>query len=540
MKMLSWKRIFIILCLIFILPACQLGSTLTSQESEQSNSPEAIVDAVQETLAAGVQEEEPLAESTLPAQPAALSQEELKEKWQTPLLSYAFLSGICGSVQEIVEQQISGNLSDSELSDQKFEIQFVLDEANRILSEWTPFPGTETYRPDLANRLETLDGLIEQWKNGAITAEVAGGEFDRACQGLESEVENLAKAASAEGLTEETLDVIGEELDKNMSILIEELEAARPVNEEPGMSRKNPYPVSQVVSAPDWDIQVLEIKRGEEAWQMIQAANSFNEPPPEGYEYLLIRARVKNTSTVDEEGSIDGTAFTLTGSRLVQYGYLSVVAPEPVLDAKLFPGGETEGWVPLMAAQGETNLILVFQEMFSFKEGSARFIALDEGASLSVPADLAGIQPTELGITRETTAPKGEMVITPDWEVTVLELKRGDEAWQMIQENNQYAEVAPEGMEYALAMVKVHYIGSSATADYIGSGAFKTTGSSNNLHDFPWIPVPNPALETFLFPGGQMQGWVPLQVEKGETGLILVFDPNMGFDDEQRRYLSLE
>ncbi len=540
MKLQSWKLIFIIFCLIFILPACQLGSRLTSQEPEQNNSPQEVVDAVQETLAAGTQEEEPLAEPTMPAQPAALSQEELKEKWQTPLLSYTFISGICSSAQGIVEQQINGNLSDSELSDQMFELQFVLDEANKILGEWTPFPGTEIYRPDLVNRLETLTGLIEQWKNGAITAEVAGGEFDRACQGLESEVKKLADVASAEGITEETLDAIGEELNKSLAALTEKLEAARPVNDEPGMSRKNPYPTSQVVSTPGWDIQVLEIKRGEEAWQMIQAANSFNEPAPEGYEYLLVRVKAKNTSTVDEERSINATAFNLTGSSLVQHGYLSVVAPEPALDAKLFPGGETEGWVPLMAAQGETNLILVFQELFSFEEGSARFIALDEGASISVPKDLVAIEPTELGATRETAAPKGEMVITEDWEVMVLEVKRGEEAWQMIQEENQFTEAAPEGMEYALAMVKVRYIGSSNTAEYVGSAAFKTTGSSNNMHDFPFVSAPSPALETYLFPGGQAQGWIPLLVEKGETDLILVYDPYMGFDDEQRRYLALE
>jgi len=423
-----------------------------------------------------------------------------------------------------------------------FEIQFVIDITSKTLDEWTPFSGTETYRADLMTRLETIAGLIAQWKDGAITAEAAGGDLERECQVITSEVQVLAETASAEGLSEETLEAIGAGLNENLADITEELETARPApdNEEPGMSRKNPYPAGQAVSVANWDIQVLEIKRGEEAWQMIQAANAYNDPAPDGQQYLLVRIKAKNTSTADEERTMNAISFNLTGSNLVQYGYVSVVAPEPVLDAKLFPGGETEGWVPLTAAQGETNLILVFQDLFSFEEDSARFIALDEGASISVPEDLAGIQPGEPCATRETAAPKGGMVVTRDWEVTVLDMKRGEEAWQMIQEGNSYTEAAPEGMEYVLAMVKVRYIGSSNTAEYIGSAAFKSTGSSNNMHDFPWISAPDPALETYLFPGGQAQGWVPLLVEQGETGLILVYDQYMGFDDAQRRYLALE
>ena len=172
------------------------------------------------------------------------------------------------------------------------------------------------------------------------------------------------------------------------------------------MSRQNPSPAGSVVAATNWEVQVLEAKRGDEAWQMIQAANQFNEPAPEGMEYLLARIKAKNISTQTDELNISRSDFELTGSSHIEYSAPSIVAPEPVLDAKLFQNGEAEGWVPLIAAKGETNLILIFDEVFSFEEGGLRFVALDEGASVTALAELSRIQPNDLGMERANSRAK--------------------------------------------------------------------------------------------------------------------------------------
>ena len=67
------------------------------------------------------------------------------------------------------------------------------------------------------------------------------------------------------------------------------------------MSRSNPFPATELVSAPNWDIQVLEVKRGEEAWKEIQAANDFNVEAAKGMEYLLVKLHVKSTYADSEE-----------------------------------------------------------------------------------------------------------------------------------------------------------------------------------------------------------------------------------------------
>ena len=226
-----------------------------------------------------------------------------------------------------------------------------------------------------------------------------------------------------------------------------------------GLSRSNPYPETELVSAPNWDIQVIEIVRGDAAWQAIQSANQFNEPAPEGMEYLLVKIHVKCTYPDSDEHSIGGSDFKITGDHLIRYSQASVVAPDPNLEAQLYKDGETEGWVSFTVGKEEGNLILIYDELMSFDENSSRFIALDEGASVIVPPELSGIAPTDLGKDRSAPAPVGETIITEDWQVNILEVVRGEAAWTMAQAANQFNDPPADGMEYIAFRVHAKYIG---------------------------------------------------------------------------------
>ena len=146
-------------------------------------------------------------------------------------------------------------------------------------------------------------------------------------------------------------------------------------------------------------MQVLEVIRGEEAWKAIQAANYDNVAAYAGMEYLLIKLYVKSTYADSEEHNINLCNFGVAGDRLNLYtcGSAPVVGPKPQLDFDLVRGGEAEGWAQFMVAQGEGNMILVFDEAMNFDGDSEWFIALDEGALASVSPDLAEIEPNDLG-----------------------------------------------------------------------------------------------------------------------------------------------
>jgi hypothetical protein len=309
-----------------------------------------------------------------------------------------------------------------------------------------------------------------------------------------------------------------------------------------GMGRENPYPADGILSLPNWDVQVLEIVRGDAAWTAIRATNMFNEPAPESMEYIMLKLYAKSNYADSDAHQISDCDFDVTGDRLILYTCFSssVVEPEPQFDAELYTGGETEGWVAYLIGKDEGNLILVFEESWSIESDAVRYIALDEGASISVSPDLYDIAPTDLGISRSMPAPLGETVINPDWEISVLEVIRGEAAWSMVLAENQFNDPPLEGLEYIAVRIHARYIGTGEIRADIEEYSFNTTGDAGILYDNPSVVDPEPVLYATLFSGGEYEGWIVFQAGVGETGVMLVFEPFWSFDDADIRYLSLE
>ena len=110
----------------------------------------------------------------------------------------------------------------------------------------------------------------------------------------------------------------------------------------------------------------------------------------------------------------------------------------------------------------------------------------------------------------------------------------------MAQEANQFNDPPAEGMEYLAVKIRVHYIGTEDKNVFIDGNSFKTTGSAGVLYDKPSIVPPTPALDISLFPGGEYAGWVILEIAKGETGIMLVFESLFDFIGSSRRFIALE
>lgn len=307
-----------------------------------------------------------------------------------------------------------------------------------------------------------------------------------------------------------------------------------------GLSRSNPLPLAEPAVAPNWTVQVLEVLRGDAAWQQVQAANQFNDPPADGNQYVLVKLAVENTSTEEEALQIGGSDFRMTGDRLIEYSSAFAAAPEPELDAELFTGGTAEGWVAFEVGADEGSLMLIVDELWNFDDDRYRFIALDDGAALQVDSTLDQIEPTDIGLSRAEPLSLGTTAVTNDWEITITEVRRGDDAWQLAESANMFNDLPADGMEYIAFFVTARQINTRDTAETIDSSFFRVTGSSNLLHDSPFVVEPEPQLDARLFPGGSYSGWVFEQAQSGETNLIAVFSPLFSFTDEDTRYLALE
>jgi hypothetical protein len=134
----------------------------------------------------------------------------------------------------------------------------------------------------------------------------------------------------------------------------------------------------------------------------------------------------------------------------------------------------------------------------------------------------------------------GETVTTENWEITLLEAVRGEEAWTWLQAVNQYNDPPATGLEYVVARVRARYIGTEDEAASISGSSFRSTGDAGIVYDNPVVVEPAPVLDAYLFPGGTYEGWITVQAEQGETGLMLIFEPWLSFSDEEQRFLALD
>jgi Domain of unknown function (DUF4352) len=470
-----------------------------------------------------------------------LSQADLMEAWRVPIASYALLFGVCQGTDEMLQGFDSGTSGPLDKLGASIAIGIFFEAIDQGLAEWNPPLEMQSYKDNLESSLASIRDAFEAWINDEASLEDTLNEIGESCSQVESEVENLGAIARESGLTEESLADIGQQIEDIFSGLqldvTQEPDAAVP--QGPGMSRAEPFPPAEVHSAPNWDIEVLEFVRGDEAWTMIQDANPYNDPAPEGMEYLLVKVRGVSSYDDNEEHSLAEWDFKLTGSQAIQYPTAYAITPDPALDGTVFNGGEVDGWISFLIGEGEDNLILVFDEFASFDDNRFRYFALEEGASILATEGLQEIQPTDLGVDRSDPAPFGETVVTEDWEVTLLDVVSGDEAWDTLLAANEFNDPAEPGMEYFLTRVKVRYIGSSEQAESIDDFSFQSTGSMNVLYDNPFAIPPDPALDAILYPGGEFDGWVTLLAAEGETDLMVVFAPWADFGDENQRYLAI-
>jgi hypothetical protein len=307
---------------------------------------------------------------------------------------------------------------------------------------------------------------------------------------------------------------------------------------DPGQSRSNPLPPNAIVQSGGWQAQLLDSKRGEEAAQLIRDANQFNKPAPDGKEYLLVKARAKSLHTDGPSHRISGGDFKLTGDHLTRYLPVGVVPPKPQLQAELFPGGESEGWIACTIGKGEDHLIVEFDPLGNSDDRSV-FIALQPGTMIAVDPALNDITPTDTGRTHKQPAALNETLITDDWQVTVLEAIRGAQAYEMAQAVNRFNDPPAVGMEYLAVRARVKNLNPQDRYVMLDSGLFKSIGDKNVLYTAPAVVDPEPALQTYLYPGGEVEGWAILQIGQGEGNAQIVFDPWFGADQINRRYIAL-
>ena len=135
-------------------------------------------------------------------------------------------------------------------------------------------------------------------------------------------------------------------------------------------TKANPVPEGDVAQVGvDWAVTVVGLVRGAEAWTLLRNADSFNEPPLSGYEFLILNVEVSKLS--EGLGAPWELSFSMVGDRNIVYDIgcgFNTVPEDLAYVSGVYQGGNVTGAVCFVVPVEEGGFNLVVAPTW-FSEG---------------------------------------------------------------------------------------------------------------------------------------------------------------------------
>lgn len=110
------------------------------------------------------------------------------------------------------------------------------------------------------------------------------------------------------------------------------------------------------------DVTVLEVIRGDAAWQKIYAWNNYNEKAGAGEEYILVKVRAQAVAAQEgERAEIYDYDFAFVSAEGAAYEYAYAAGVDRDLTA-VYEGASTEGWVIGKIKKGDKPLLVYLMD----------------------------------------------------------------------------------------------------------------------------------------------------------------------------------
>jgi hypothetical protein len=192
--------------------------------------------------------------------------------------------------------------------------------------------------------------------------------------------------------------------------------------------RSNPVPFGESLDLVmndemEFTLSLTKVHRGEQAWNKIKKANRYNDPPPEGMEYLLVRAMVDYT----EGPSDEALRLNQWDFRIISQGQIiepeAIVDPEPEFDIEFFPGASGDGWMTWPIVEGDEEPLLVIGMDYDGSGGFFFEAWPDEPLPTNTPKPTAKPKATKAPTPVPKLAGIGEEVKAGNWLFKVTEVQ---------------------------------------------------------------------------------------------------------------------
>jgi len=118
-----------------------------------------------------------------------------------------------------------------------------------------------------------------------------------------------------------------------------------------------------------------------------------------------------------------------------------------------------------------------------------------------------------------------------DVKMTLLEIVRGEKAWDLIKEASVSNKPPKAGSEYILARIRFEYSASGVPGDKVwelSREQLTALSADGKLYETPSIVLPKPELSGSLRSGSSIDGWRVFQVSREDNKPLMSFDPASG------------
>jgi len=130
-----------------------------------------------------------------------------------------------------------------------------------------------------------------------------------------------------------------------------------------GRSRTNPASSGTTIRGDD-GIEVTVTGVNPDAWPMVQSENMFNDPPAEGFRFLMMTLDVANQGSETSETRVATGDFRVVGNdAILRHTFGCGLIPNR-LDLSLFPGGSGAGNICAEVPSSLTGVILIYESGF--------------------------------------------------------------------------------------------------------------------------------------------------------------------------------
>lgn len=107
-------------------------------------------------------------------------------------------------------------------------------------------------------------------------------------------------------------------------------------------TRESPYPIGTIISSKDWDVVVNSVNLS--ANEDVAAANMFNEPPADGYQYAIANVTVTYKGADSSYPAFVNIDYVTSSGEVISTWDSLAVPPEPTFGGgELYAGGSATG-----------------------------------------------------------------------------------------------------------------------------------------------------------------------------------------------------